>query len=119
MPKSGVADKPLRSNVDELEPPKGNDLPGPHAVPNNNNFDILHQTGKLEKDINGFYRTSDLGTHSSISELMQSGALPGTQGVTLTDRTVRFGDLYDLGTLDGRKIEFSLTTAKFQKIGKR
>ncbi|WP_345426150.1 hypothetical protein, partial [Halioxenophilus aromaticivorans] len=93
---------------------------GKRIVPNNNNFDILHQTGKLEKDINGFYRTSDLGTHTSMSELMQSGALPGTQGVTLTDRTVRFGNVYDLGKLDGRKIEFSLTTERVDgKLVKR
>lgn len=79
---------------------------------NSSNLDLLHQSGKLEIDQFGFYRAPDLGSHSSIAELMQSGALPGTKGVTVTDRTVRFGDVYELGTLDGRKIEFALTTER-------
>jgi hypothetical protein len=82
------------------------------------NFDILNQAGKV--DSNGFIRTEGIGSHASMSELLQSGALPGTKGVTLTDRTVRFGDVYELGRLDGRKVEFALTTERVDgKLVKR
>ncbi|MDH5228446.1 MAG: hypothetical protein OEZ58_09205 [Gammaproteobacteria bacterium] len=47
-----------------------------------------------------------------MAELRQTGALPGTQGVTLTDRSIRFGDVYELGRLDGRNVEFALTTER-------
>ena len=51
---------------------------------------------------------------------METGALPGSKGVTLTDRTVRFGDIYDLGCLGGRNIEFSLVTERVDgKLVKR
>ncbi|WP_426165686.1 LysM peptidoglycan-binding domain-containing protein [Pseudoduganella sp. R-34] len=59
-----------------------------------------------------FERTEGLGSHASIADLRASGALPGTEGVIVTDRTVRFGDIYELGTLGGRKVEFSLTTER-------
>jgi hypothetical protein len=44
-----------------------------------------------------FPRTEGLGTHASMAELRATGALPGEQGVIITDRTVRFGDVYELG----------------------
>lgn len=47
-----------------------------------------------------------------MAELKATGALPGEQGVIITDRTVNFGDVYDLGTLGGRRVEFSLVTEK-------
>jgi hypothetical protein len=51
---------------------------------------------------------------------MKTGALPGSRGVTLTDRTVRFGDLYELGRLEGRNVEFALVTEKVDgKLVKR
>jgi hypothetical protein len=90
------------------------------VVPNSTNLDILHQAGKVEIDANGFYRTVGLGDSSSISDLMKTGALPGSRGVTLTDRTVRFGDLYELGRLEGRNVEFALVTEKVDgKLVKR
>ncbi|WP_206076730.1 PAAR domain-containing protein [Pseudoduganella plicata] len=57
-------------------------------------------------------RTEGLGTHSSMAEMKATGALPGEHGVIITDRTVRFGDVYELGTLGGRKIEFALVTER-------
>ncbi len=55
-----------------------------------------------------------------MAELMETGALPGSKGVTLTDRMARFGDVYDLGRLDGRNIEFSLVTERVEgKLIKR
>lgn len=54
-------------------------------------------------------RTPGLGTHTSINELLKTGAIPGVDGVIITDRYVRFGDLYKLSTLNGRKVEFSLS----------
>lgn len=70
--------------------------------------EMLGQTG----GVGGarFVRTEGLGTHASIAELRGTGALPGEQGVIITDRTVRFGDVYELGTLGGRNVEFSLVT---------
>ncbi|WP_124920373.1 hypothetical protein [Burkholderia stagnalis] len=59
-----------------------------------------------------FVRTEGLGTHSTMAELRTTGALPGEQGVILSDRTVRFGDVYDLATLGGRRVEFSLVTER-------
>ena len=45
-----------------------------------------------------------------MAELLATRALPGEEGVIITDRTVNFGDVYKLGTLCGRKVEFSLVT---------
>ncbi|RQQ00438.1 LysM peptidoglycan-binding domain-containing protein [Burkholderia stagnalis] len=59
-----------------------------------------------------FVRTDGLGTHSTMAELRVTGALPGEQGVIVSDRTVRFGDVYDLATLGGRRVEFSLVTER-------
>jgi Domain of unknown function (DUF4781) len=64
-------------------------------------------------------RTPGLGTHATTAELLDSGALPGVEGITLTDR-IHFesfdsvlADMYRLSTLDGRRIEFALT---FEKV---
>lgn len=54
-------------------------------------------------------RTPGLGTHSSMQDLLDSGALPGREGVTITDRHVNFDDLYRMSTKDGRTVEFALT----------
>ncbi|WP_183004809.1 hypothetical protein [Achromobacter sp. UMC71] len=59
-----------------------------------------------------FPRTEGLGTHASMAELRASGALPGLDGVIITDRTVRFGDVFELGTLGGRTVEFSLVVER-------
>ncbi|HEY9068293.1 MAG TPA: DUF4781 domain-containing protein, partial [Burkholderiaceae bacterium] len=58
-------------------------------------------------------RTEGLGTHATMAELLESGALPGPEGVTLKGR-FSYGDLYRLSTLDGRRIEFALT---FENVG--
>lgn len=74
----------------------------------NTSVDLASQaggTGSLR-----FPRTEGLGTHSTMADLRATGALPGEQGVIITDRTVRFGDVYELGTLGGRQVEFSLVT---------
>jgi hypothetical protein len=57
-----------------------------------------------------FPKTEGLGSHSSIAELRATGALSGTDGVIITDRTVRFGDIYELGVLRNDPVEFSLVT---------
>lgn len=54
-------------------------------------------------------RTVGLGETTTLAQLVESGALPGIEGVTLAERTVRFGDLHALSTLGGREIEFALT----------
>jgi hypothetical protein len=59
-----------------------------------------------------YRRSPELGPHSTISELLDTGHIPGTQGVILNDRSVRFGDLHSLSTKDGRAIEFSLAREK-------
>ena len=60
-----------------------------------------------------FYRrTAGLADEVSMADLMASGALPGSRGVTLSDRTVRFGDIHMLSTHNGRSIEFALTREK-------
>ncbi len=74
----------------------------------NTSVDLAAQaggTGSLR-----FPRTDGLATHSTMADLRATGALPGEQGVIITDRTVRFGDVYELGTLGGRQVEFSLVT---------
>jgi len=88
------------------------------VVPDSRKFDFVNQGTAV--DSNGFKYTEGLSSHVSVAELMQSGALPGTKGVTLTDRTIRFGDLYELGTLNGRRMEFALTTERVDgKLVKR
>jgi hypothetical protein len=72
------------------------------------NTDIAAQAGG--KSSLRFERTEGLGTHASMAELRTSGALPGEQGIIITDRAVRFGDVYELGVLNGRRMEFSLVT---------
>jgi hypothetical protein len=52
-------------------------------------------------------RTPGLGENGSLAEIGEGGLIPGRQGVTLTDRTVRFGDLYHLTERTG--IEYALT----------
>jgi RHS repeat-associated protein len=54
-------------------------------------------------------RTAGLGPTTTTAELMASGALPGIEGVTLAQRSVRFGDLHQLSILGGREVEFALT----------
>ncbi|WP_155631775.1 hypothetical protein [Burkholderia stagnalis] len=59
-----------------------------------------------------FLRTEGLGPHSTMADLRATGALPGDQGGILSDRTVRFGDVYELAILGGRRVEFSLVTER-------
>jgi hypothetical protein len=75
-----------------------------------NNSDFVAQPGWLGGS--KFPRSEGLGTHTTMAELKATGALPGEQGVIITDRTVRFGDVYELGTLGGRNVEFALVTER-------
>ena len=74
------------------------------------NTELLNQLGGVGAP--QFFRTEGLGSHASIAELKATGALPGEEGVIITDRTVKFGDIYDLSTQNGRRVEFSLVTEK-------
>ncbi|QPF74663.1 LysM peptidoglycan-binding domain-containing protein [Roseateles sp. DAIF2] len=52
-------------------------------------------------------RTLELGPTSTTSELLQTGAIPGRDGVVLTQRHVSFNDLWKLS--DNSGVEFVLT----------
>jgi hypothetical protein len=52
-------------------------------------------------------RTPGLGTNSTTTELLQTGAIPGREGVILTQRTVPFNDLWRLSENSG--VEYVLT----------
>ena len=56
-------------------------------------------------------RTPGLGDRASMSELAQSGAVPGVRGVTLTDQVSDpaqlYGDMFELSQQNG--IEYALT----------
>ncbi|MDR5777681.1 MULTISPECIES: LysM domain-containing protein [unclassified Caballeronia] len=73
-------------------------------------MDLVRQSGGTIGS--RFPRTEGLGTHTTLDELRATGALPGKEGVIVIDRTVRFGDVYELGTLGGRQVEFSLVTER-------
>lgn len=65
-----------------------------------------------------FPKSDGLGSQASIYDLFTSGARPGEVGVTVTDRTVRLGDVFDLSQRSG--IEFSLVTERVDgKLVKR
>nr|WP_321945856.1 hypothetical protein [Paraburkholderia sp. J10-1] len=72
--------------------------------------DLVRQSGGLTSS--RFPRSEGLGTHATIDELRATSALPGEQGVIVTDPAVRFGDVYELATLGGRQVEFSLVTER-------
>jgi hypothetical protein len=73
-----------------------------------NTVDLAAQTGGPSGL--RFPPTEGLGTHTTMAELRASGALPGERGVIITDRTVRFGDVYELGVSREYPVEFSLVT---------
>ncbi|WP_242628947.1 LysM peptidoglycan-binding domain-containing protein [Xanthomonas oryzae] len=52
-------------------------------------------------------RTSGLGATSTTSELLQTGAIPGREGVVLTQKTVPFRDIWQLSDKSG--VEFVMT----------
>ena len=58
-------------------------------------------------------RTPGLGTHATMDQLLASGALPGSEGVTIPSGRhtgeFSYGKLYQLSTREGRKVEFALT----------
>ncbi|MET1257212.1 hypothetical protein [Aliikangiella maris] len=85
------------------------------------NTSTTHQTLMQEGgSVSGlrFPKSEGLGSHASIDELLNTGSLPGEVGVTVTDRTVRFGDVYDLSQRSG--VEFSLVTERVDgKLVKR
>ena len=70
---------------------------------------ILRQAGGIDRAA-AYPRTAGLGTHASMAELRTSGALPGVDGVILTDKTVLYADVYGLATQGGRRVEFSLVS---------
>ncbi|HKX42940.1 MAG TPA: DUF4781 domain-containing protein, partial [Burkholderiaceae bacterium] len=70
--------------------------------------------GEVGKAMPGMAPKSEgLGTHATMAELLDSGALPGSEGITLTGR-FSYGELYRLSTLNGRRVEFALT---FENVG--
>jgi hypothetical protein len=79
------------------------------------NSEMLAQSGGVGA-ARLFPKTEGLGSHASIAELRATGALPGTEGVIVTDRTVRFGDVYELGTLRNNPVEFSLVTERVDGV---
>lgn len=52
-------------------------------------------------------RTEGLGTTSTTTELLKSGAIPGREGVILRQRTVPFDDIWKMSKQSG--VEFVLT----------
>ncbi|MCC8444339.1 hypothetical protein LN449_17695 [Xanthomonas cannabis] len=52
-------------------------------------------------------RTSGLGATSTTTELLQTGAIPGREGVVLTQKTVPFRDIWQLSDKSG--VEFVMT----------
>jgi hypothetical protein len=52
-------------------------------------------------------RTSGLGTSSTTSELLKSGAIPGQEGVILSQRVVKYSDIWQMSEKTG--LEFALT----------
>jgi hypothetical protein len=52
-------------------------------------------------------RSPELGEKASVAEMINGVLVPGREGVTLRDKTVRFGDLYKLTEKTG--IEYALT----------
>lgn len=59
-------------------------------------------------------RTSGLGPTSTTAELLQAGAIPGREGVVLTQRHVVFTDLWQLSNKSG--VEFALTREEGQFV---
>ncbi|HTH10755.1 MAG TPA: hypothetical protein VMA55_14405, partial [Acidovorax sp.] len=59
-------------------------------------------------------RTPGLGATSTTAELLQTGAIPGRDGVVLTQRHVTFGDLWRLSENSG--VEFLLTRENGQFV---
>lgn len=52
-------------------------------------------------------RSSNLGKTATLAELVEGGFIPGREGVTLTDRAIRFGDVHRL--TEQNPIEYALT----------
>lgn len=52
-------------------------------------------------------RTEGLGSHSTTSELLSTGAVPGSKGVILSQKTVGFDDIWKMS--DELGVEFILT----------
>lgn len=78
---------------------------------------LLRQAGGVGGT--AFTRTPGLGTHTTMAELRASGALPGVDGVILTDKTVRYSDVYGLATQGGRRVEFSLVSETIDGVRMR
>ena len=52
-------------------------------------------------------RTAGLGETASLAEIIEGALVPGREGITLTEKTVRFGYLYAITEKTG--IEYALT----------
>jgi uncharacterized Zn-binding protein involved in type VI secretion len=90
---------------------KGTTLAGARYAPPKMNPALLNQAGG--KTSGGrFPKSEGLGSHTTMAELKATGHLPGEHGVIVTDKTIRFGDVYELGTLGGRKVEFALVSER-------
>ncbi len=68
------------------------------------NSTVLRSSGRLDPYIP---RSATLGERVSLAELTEGALIPGREGVTLTDKTLRFGDIYSLTERTG--IEYALT----------
>lgn len=53
------------------------------------------------------FRTANLPQSATVAEILQKGWIPGREGITLFDRTIRFADLYRM--TEAQEIEFGLT----------
>jgi hypothetical protein len=85
----------LNSQVDDLAPNRA-----------------LLGSGGLDKI--PYPRTQGLGASSTTAELLQSGAIPGVEGVVLNQRVVKFADIWAITEKTG--IEFALTREGGQYI---
>ena len=52
------------------------------------------------------------GTGNSTERHFGLLDLPGEHDVIVTDRTIRFGDVYELGRLNNRRVEFALVSER-------
>ncbi|WP_426343561.1 PAAR domain-containing protein [Pseudoduganella sp. R-32] len=86
----------------------GGKFTSPKAPPSS---ELLNQAGGKASG-GKFPKSEGLGTHTTMAELKATGHLPGEHGVIVTDKTIRFGDVYELGTLGGRKVEFALVSER-------
>ena len=86
----------------------GNDLP----LDSSRSFDGTELQRSEDEYVNVMAhfepRTPNLPARVSVEEILSNGYIPHQEGVTLTDQTVRFSDLWAMTQMTERKIEFGL-----------